>query len=106
MREVPGKLYERIILARLNTFLSENNIIKDRQHGFRSHKGTHTAIITTYETIANALVNKEQVYVVLRDVAKAFDKAWHNGVKYKLLQLGLPGILEKTLCNFFRPQNS
>ncbi len=85
--EVPGKLYERIILARLNTFLSENNIIKDRQHGFRSHKETHTAIATTYETIANALASKEQVYVVLRDVAKAFDKVWHNGLKYKLLEL-------------------
>ncbi len=103
--QVPGKLYERIILARLNTFLSENNI-KDRQHRFRSYKGTHTAIATTYETIANALANKEQVYVVLRHVAKAFDKVWHNGLKYKLLQLGLPEILEKTLCNFFRPQNS
>ncbi len=37
---------------------------------------------------------------MLRDVAKAFDKVWHNGLKYKLLQLGLPGILEKTICNF------
>ena len=98
--EVPGKLYERVILARLNTFLSEKNILKDRQHGFRPYKGTHTAITTTYETIANALAGKQQVYVVLRDVAKAFDKVWHNGLKYKLLQLGLPETLEKTLCNF------
>lgn len=36
----------------------------------------------------------------LRDVAKAFDKVWHNGLKYKLLRLGLPVILEKILCNF------
>lgn len=40
------------------------------------------------------------MYVVLRDVAKAFDKVWHNGLKYKLLRLKLPTILEKTLCNF------
>ncbi len=38
--------------------------------------------------------------MVLRDVAKAFDKVWHNGLKYKLLRLGLPPILEKTLCTF------
>ncbi len=42
------------------------------------------------KTIANALANKQQVYVVLRDVAKAFDKVWHNGLKYKLLQLAHP----------------
>ena len=38
--------------------------------------------------------------MVLRDVAKAFDKVWHNRLKYKILRLGLPDILEKTLCNF------
>lgn len=98
--EVPGKMYERIILGRLNTFLAENNIIKDRQHGFRPQKGTTTAITIIYETIANALANKHRVLVVLRDVAKAFDKVWHNGLKYKILQLNLPTNLEKTLCNF------
>ena len=92
--------FSKDILARLNTFLTENNIIKERQHGFRTYKGTHTAITTTYETIANALADKNQVYVVLRDVAKAFDKVWHNGLKFKLLNLGLPIIIEKILCNF------
>lgn len=86
--------------GRLNHFLADNNVIKDRQHGFRPHKGTNTAITILYETIANALASKQQVYVVLRDVAKAFDKVWHNGLKYKLLHLGLPPLLEKTLCNF------
>lgn len=98
--EVPGKIFERLIQARLNTFLAQNNILKERQHGFRAYKGTHTAITTTYESIANALADKKQVFIVLRDVAKAFDKVWHNGVKYKILRLGLPDILEKILCKF------
>lgn len=98
--EVPGKFFERVIQSRLKTFLAENNIINERQHGFRTSKGTHTAITTTYETIANALAEKKQVYMVLRDVEKAFDKVWHNGLKYKILRLRLPDILEKTLCNF------
>ena len=69
-------------MARVNDFLTENNILKERQHGFRAYKGTHTAITTNYETIANALVDKKkkQVYMVLRDVAKASDKVWHNGL--------------------------
>ncbi len=61
-------------------------------------KGTSTAI-TTYETIANALADKNQVYMVLRDVARAFDKVWHNGLKYKILRLGLPDIIKKILCH-------
>ncbi len=38
--------------------------------------------------------------MVLRDVAKAFNKVWHNDMKYKLLTLQLPSIPEKILCNF------
>ncbi len=83
--EIPGKIFEKAIQSRLNQFLTVNNILKERQHGFRTYKGTHTAITTTYETIANALAEKKQVYMVLRDVAKAFDKVWHNGLKYKIL---------------------
>ncbi len=49
-----------MIQSRLNLFISDNNVIKDRQHGFRKNKGTHTAIATTYETIANALANKQK----------------------------------------------
>lgn len=82
--EVPAKLYERITLGRVNIFWTEHNIIKDKQHGFRAHKGTITGISTTYESIAT----------------KTFDKVWHNGLKYKLLCLKLLSILEKTLCNF------
>ncbi len=78
--EVPGKLFEKIIQGRLNSFLIENNVLKDRQHSFRPQKGTTTAIATTYETISNALSNKQQITLILRDVTKAFDKVWHEGM--------------------------
>lgn len=98
--ELPGKLLEKIILQKLNIFLATNNIIKDRQHGFRPQRGTTTAIAVIYETIANALAERKQIYVILRDVSKAFDKVWHAGLQYKILRLGLPPTLEKILCNF------
>ncbi len=97
---MPGKILEKIVQGRLNLFLAGNNTIKDRQHGFRPLRGTTTAITITYETIANVLAEKQKIYLVLRDGAKAFDKVWHNGLKYKLLRLSLPPIFEKMLCNF------
>ncbi len=87
---MPGKILEKIIQGRLNHFLAGRNVIKDKQHGLRSQKGTTTAIAIVYEVIANAMADKRQVYLVLCDVAKAFDKVWHNGLKYKLLHIGLP----------------
>ena len=41
-----------------------------------------------------------QCNVVCCDVAKAFDKVWHQGLQYKILQLQLPDVTEKILCNF------
>ena len=38
--EVPGKIFEKIILVRMNAYITDTNIIKDRQHGFRPKKGT------------------------------------------------------------------
>ncbi len=98
--EAPGKLYQKVILSRLNAFIVENNIMKDRQHGFRSKRRTTTAIASTYAKLSKSLADKQQMTVVLRDVAKAFDKVWHSGPKYKLLHMGLPDILQKTLCTY------
>ena len=38
--------------------------------------------------------------MVCRGVSKAFDKVWHLGLKFKILHLQLPDIMEKILCNF------
>ena len=97
--EVPSKVFEKFILKRLNIFLNTNNINR-RQHGFRSRQGTHTAITTTYETIANVLAEKKQVVLVLRDVDKAFDKVWHNGLKFKITNLNLPPLIGKILYTY------
>ncbi len=98
--ETPGKLFWKVIQGRLNVFLNDNSIIKGWQHGFRPKKGTTAAIATAYETIANTLAEKSQaILVLLQDVAKVFDKVWHAGLKYKLLLLGLPPLLEKTFLN-------
>ncbi len=69
-------------------------------------RGTTAAITITYETIGTALAQKHQALVVLRDVVKAFDKVWHSGLKYKLIRLGLPSILEKKNSLYFLRQSN
>ena len=44
--------------------------------------------------------NNEQCNVVLRDVAKAFGKVWHLGLKYKITTQELPNNFTSFLCNF------
>ncbi len=50
--------------------------------------------------VAESLANKYQCHVILRDVAKAFDKVWHAGLEFKILLPGLPDISTKSICTF------
>lgn len=71
-----------------------------QQHRFRAKRSTTTAIAIATENIAAAKANKCYVDLVLRDVEKAFDKKWREGLKYKIKNLELNPLLQKTLCRY------
>lgn len=98
--EVTGKLFEKILNARLLKYLENNKILNMRQHGFRQNRGTHTALAIITETIAIAKAKQENVNLILRDIKKAFDKVWHNGLKYKILKTNLPSFMKTILCDY------
>ena len=58
------------------------------------------AITKIYETIAISQREYQRCNAVSRDVKRAFDKVWHEGLKFKILHQNLPQTYEKILCNF------
>ena len=99
--ETPGKVLDRFINTTLVTILDNKQLHHPDQHGFRKFRGTHTALATFHETIANSARTKSSTTTVtLRDVSKAFDKVWTDGLKYKTLHLPLPDPLKRIICNF------
>jgi hypothetical protein len=98
--DIQGKLFDKILNNRLTHHLEHRGITNNKQHGFRKHRGTHTALATFQEKIAHDLADGMKTDVVLRDVSKAFDKVWHTGLKYKLLQLDLHPAFTETLCDY------
>ena len=104
--ETPGKTFESIINNRLRNYLEDNNMYNPDQQGFRRNRGTTTAIAKIYEEIAVSQSQENQCNVILRDVSKAFDKVWHQGLKFKLLSLGLPSNMTRLLCSFLDDRKS
>lgn len=98
--EVLEKLVERVIIARLCTFLETGNHLHPAQYGFRSGRGTVHAIALATESIAVHQANRHHCNLVLRDVSKTLDRVWHFRLKYKILHLGLPAPVERLLCDF------
>lgn len=98
--EIVGKTYEKILNSRLKQFLQTNNHNNPQQHAYQNNRGTISAIAITYETIAMTQQERQQCNMISRDISKAFDKVWHNGLKFKLCRLNMPRPFTASLCTF------
>ena len=99
--EVPGKIIGKINNKRLHKFCERNYIFHKEQYGFRAGKGTNLAITKVSELIGINQKYKDHMNIVCRDVQKAFDKVWTQGLKYKIITIpDLPLIIQKILCSY------
>ena len=77
------KILERIINERLQGHLEEHNLLNERQFGIRTRRGCQEAIALVSEFISQMQASRKIINVVTRDVSKAFDKVWHERLRYK-----------------------
>lgn len=82
-----SKLFEKILLKRLKPIIEERNLIPNHQFGFRECHSTLDQVHRITDVIEKSLENKEVCSAIFLDVAQAFDKVWHDGLKYKLNML-------------------
>lgn len=88
-----GKLFEYFVLGMINDWMFESDILKDFQFGFRQGLSTSHALMVLTDYIAKGLYKRCPTMAVGLDFTKAFDTVWHEGIVFKLMDLGLdPGI--------------
>jgi hypothetical protein len=85
-----GKLFEKILLARILHEVSERGLMRDEQFGFRPRHSTSMQLARLVERITRNFGEKRLTGAVFLDVAKAFDTVWIDGLLYKLTLLKLP----------------
>lgn len=86
---VMSKLFEKLLLKRLKPILEEKNLIPPHQFGFREKHSTTDQVHRITNIIEKSLEEKKVCATIFLDVAQAFDKVWHEGLKYKM-KLFLP----------------
>lgn len=79
-----SKVFEKILLRRIQPILSENKYIPNHQFGFRAHHSTIEQVHRVYERIRKSLEEKEYCCSAFLDIQQAFDRVWHKGLLYKL----------------------
>ena len=88
------KIYEVIILNRLEKFASQAGYFSEMQFGFEEGSGCIEASFTILETINHMLERSSKMFSCFLDVQKAFDTVWIDGLKCKLFSdLGVNGKL-------------
>jgi Reverse transcriptase (RNA-dependent DNA polymerase)/Endonuclease-reverse transcriptase len=94
-----GKLLERVVVDRLESYLANNAPLSGKQYGFSKGRSTTDAILN--------LVNKKHtspkkyVIAIFLDVSGAFDAAWWPMILSKLRQRGIPGSALSLIRSYF-----
>ena len=83
-----GKLMERLLKGRLDHYLESQSVFSCFQTGFRKGRSTADALVLIKYYISCALENGLFCLNVYLDLSQAYDCVWHNGLLFKLLQVG------------------
>ena len=86
------KVFEKLVHKRMIKFLETNNILYNRQFGFRNKHSTVLGLITLTEDIKNSIDKGKLTCGVFIDLQKAFDTVDHDILLRKLDGYGFRGI--------------
>jgi hypothetical protein len=78
-----SKIFERIILRRLNAFISGHNVLSNHQFGFRTAHTTTHQLNRGVRHVKNRKAQGKSTEMLLLDVEKAFDSdVWQYGTMH------------------------
>lgn len=84
---IPSKLFEKLFRSRLEPILTDLDVIPEHQFGFREHHSTLQQVHRLVKYVRSGLEEERYRSAVFLDVKQAFDKVWHDGLRYKLKKL-------------------
>lgn len=97
-----SKIGEKVIRTRFMEEIEDKNIIPEEQFGFRAEHSTEGQALRLAENIYDNIELKKFTPVIFLEVAKAFDKVWHEGLIYKLHRYGINQNLITLITSFLR----
>jgi len=100
-----GKLFEKCINCRLVAFLEKTGALGDNQCAYRAHHSTDDHLVRLCHSISEALGLRQVCVAVMLDVEAAFDSVWHDGLRFRMSQLGLCSKITRLLSSYLRDRS-
>ena len=104
-----GKVLESIVETRLYSWAESTNLLlppppppSPKQSRFRKKRLVNDRLFQLTRIVAQQFAKgqTQRLGAIFLDVEKAFDRVWHNGLRFKLLKLNLPPLLTRWNSNF------
>ena len=100
-----SKLIEKIVHCRIYQFFENNNILDDKQGGFRPNHSTCNTTATFIDDIYTAMNNNEILIATYIDAMKAFDTVNHSILLKKAEKYGIAGQVLAWLRNYLNDRS-
>ena len=103
---IAGKIFERLLYDRKFKFFIANYLISKNQSGFRPGDSCVNQLLSIAHEIYQSFDNNLEVWAVILNISKTFDKVWHKRLKFKLKQNSISDKILNIITNFlsFRKQ--
>ena len=95
-----SKIYEKILLNRLQEWAEPNHIIPIERSGFRKGCSLQTRVLSIYQEIKNKVASNVSTLGIYVDYKKAYDLVWHKGLIVKLWRIRMPLELLKIVISW------
>ena len=96
------KLFEKMVLFRLTTFLEKIHFIQPYQSGFKKLHSTIDPLVRLESAIQETFIGDNYLVAVFIDLEKAYDMVWRQLVLKILSNIGLKGHLPEFIKNFLK----
>lgn len=98
---VLAKVFEKLVISRLNKYLYSNKLMDTRQLGFCRQKSTVHALHSFKNFILEKKQEEKVVSAVMLDISGAFDNACWSIIIDSLIKLNCPNYLVNLIISYF-----
>ena len=103
---VVGKVCRKILNNRLVQCLDKEGVLHEGQAGFRINRSCMDNVYTLNEIVQGRLREDKKTYALFLDIQKAYDSVWHDGLWYKLWDMGVKGRMWRVIKKMYASKSA